>query len=301
MDAKAQNITIRVDRGGKSLISVEDDGEGITKDDIPLAFMRNATSKITDSIDAVETLGFRGEALASIAFVAKIVLTTKTEDEECGTITQLTGGKITSQDDKVCNRGTLIEVRDLFFNIPARRKHLSNDAAETAAIIDTAAKIAVSHPEISFKLICDGKEIFATHAASAPIANIASLFGRKTADSLIAVDIDDNPLFCRGYVSSPNYITDRHGLRITIVNGRCVDNDLISGAVDAVYEEYYGKKGADYILYIGIPPEMVDVNIHPAKKGAIFERIADQAFDQAGDTRLSEGTICFKERHRLQD
>lgn len=270
VDAGARNISVRIDRGGKALIRVEDDGEGIRKSDIPLAFKRNATSKITDSIDAVETLGFRGEALASIAYVSKVQVITKTIHEECGSKTFLTAGEIANQSDSACNNGTVIEVADLFYNIPARRKHLENDSAETADIIDTATKIAVSHPEISFSMNCDGREIFSTNASSLPLANIAALFGRKISDSFISINIEDEPLFCRGYISSPNYINERHTLRITVVNGRCVDDELISSAVDSIYEEYYGKKGANYILYINIPPHMVDVNIHPAKKKIRF-------------------------------
>ena len=265
IDAGTKNINITIVKGGKSLIKVQDDGEGIAFDDIPLAFKRNATSKITDSIDSISTLGFRGEALASIAFVSKIILITKTKDDECGTKTFLVNAEIQKQEPCACNNGTTMEISDLFYNIPARRKHLESDRSETSEIIDLASKLALSHPEISMRLICDGKEIFHTKSTFDEITNLKIILGKEIVQTLIPINVDEDPLFCKGYVSSPNFINEKHSQRITFINGRYVKADLISNAIDSVYYELYGKKGADYILFIQLPYYLLDVNIHPAK------------------------------------
>ncbi len=265
IDALSKNIIVEIKNGGKTLIKVTDDGTGIYKDDIPNAILRNATSKIDKEIDAISTLGFRGEALASISYVSKMTLLTKTAEEEFGTQTMIESNEIISSEPVTANKGTVIEVRDLFFNIPARFKHLRKDSIETAEIIDVAQEIALSHTDISFKLICDGKEVIYTDGSGSAEKNIISLLGRNFYNRMIPIHIDDEPLFVDGYLSSVNMIEEKSSCRMVFLNGRAIRCDAVNQAVDSVYRELCGKTGADFILYIRLPYTMIDVNIHPAK------------------------------------
>jgi DNA mismatch repair protein MutL len=265
IDANSKIISVHIEKGGKQKIEVIDDGEGILQEDIPNAFIRNATSKIDCSIDAVETLGFRGEALSSIAQVSKVLLQSRTEQDELGTRVHLTDNRITDTVELSCNCGTTVEVRDLFYNIPARLKYLKDDSAETSDIIDMVGKIALSHPEISIRLVCDGKEIFHTDGGNNPLRTIGSILGKNASEGLIEINVEDEPLFVHGYVSSPNHISYRHPFHYSIINGRFVTNDAITRGMKSIYHELYGNDEVNFILYIKIPYKMVDVNIHPTK------------------------------------
>ena len=264
IDAGSTKITVETAGGGKTLIRVTDNGCGIHRDDIKAAFMRSATSKITNSLDSVETLGFRGEALASITAVSKINLITRTADDELAVKSAVTGGEIVSETRIVHQKGTVIEIRDLFYNFPARQKHLKKDSAETAEIIETVSMLALSDTSISFRLICDSKEIFLTDGKGDFRKTAAVVLGRKFAEGMIQTDIDEDPLFVRGIISSPSYISGT-AQRIIILNGRYVKSSEISRAADSAYEEICGKRGASFLLYITLPYNYVDVNVHPAK------------------------------------
>ncbi|MFA0816038.1 MAG: DNA mismatch repair endonuclease MutL [Anaerofustis sp.] len=264
IDANSKMISIITKNGGKSLIKVVDNGDGIYKEDIQKAFLRNATSKITSSLDSIGTLGFRGEALASISFAADISVITKTADQQTGIMAHVLQNKIISQNEISCNKGTVIEVRDLFRTIPARFKYLKKDQLETIEIIDVATKIALAHPETSIKLECDGKEIFYTSGNADILSCMNSVLGSESTAEMICVDIDDAPLFVHGYTSSSNFITEKRFQHI-VLNGRYIHSGQINRAIDQTYKEYYGKSGASFLLYIQIPYHMVDVNVHPAK------------------------------------
>ncbi|MFZ7134506.1 MAG: DNA mismatch repair endonuclease MutL [Eubacteriales bacterium] len=265
IDAGSKNIIIKIENGGKTLIAVSDDGDGIHREDISFAFLRNATSKIDDSVDAIETLGFRGEALASIAYVSKITLVTKSTDEEVGTKAEITENKINFLSDVASKTGTDIHVRDLFYNIPARYKHLKKNSIETENVIDVTSKAAIAHPEISFQLICDGYEKLFTDGSNDLEKSILAIYGKEVLKGLILIEFDDDPLFVTGLISSPNYVRERNHIRLLILNGRYVESKSLNHAIDSVYQEHYGKKSGDYILFIRLPYHMVDVNIHPAK------------------------------------
>ncbi len=265
IDAGSKNIIIKTENGGKTLILVSDDGDGIHREDIAFAFLRNATSKINDNVEAIETLGFRGEALASIAYVSRITLITKSIDEEIGTKAEIIENKINYLSDIASKTGTEIQVQDLFYNIPARYKHLKKNSIETDNIIDVASKAAIAHPEISFQLICDEREKFYTDGSDDLEKCILAIYGKEILRGLISIEFDDDPLFVVGMISSPNYVRERNHVRLLILNGRYVESKALNQAIDSVYQEHYGKKSGDYILFVRLPYHMVDVNIHPAK------------------------------------
>lgn len=265
LDANSKNITIETRGGGKSSIRIVDDGCGIEQSDIPLVFVRNATSKIADDLSAIETLGFRGEALASISFVSHITLTTKTAEDVVGTKVLVEKNEVVQSEAAACRVGTIIEITDLFYNTPARLKYLKKDSAETAAIIDLVGYMALSRPDVRFSLICDGREIFSTDGKSDVLNTAAKIYGRNKITGLMKCEIADEPLFVSGYITSSAYSDDRSALKLIYINSRYVKSEPLSQAVEQVYKELFAKNGAGYILYIRLPAEMLDVNIHPAK------------------------------------
>lgn len=264
IDAASTLIKIEANHGGKTLIRVTDDGSGISEEDIAVAFKRNATSKIAESLDEITTLGFRGEALASISAVAKVKIISKTAEQDVAVQAEIIQGEVFSKEYKAMQTGTIIEIRDLFYNMPARLKHLKKDSVETAQIIETVGKAALSHPEISISLICEGKDVFSTNAGGDIRKAAAQVLGKKFIDCVIDINFDDEPLFVKGFISSVNYIS-KLSERIIILNGRYVKSPQINRAVDQAYEEVCGKKGAAFLLYINLPYHMIDVNVHPAK------------------------------------
>ncbi len=264
IDANSKTIAITIKNGGKSLIKVVDDGDGIPHEDLPKAFLRNATSKLSGSLDSISTLGFRGEALASISFAADISVITRTAGEQIGTLARVIQNDIISQNEISCNQGTIIEVSDLFRTIPVRLKYLKKDQVETEAILDVCTKTALAHPEISFRMICDGKELFYTNGNGNVLECLASVMGQNAALGMIRIDIDDAPLYVSGYIASPAFSADKNWKYI-ILNGRYIISESINKAIDQIYKEYYGRTGASFLLYIQIPYHMVDVNVHPSK------------------------------------
>ena len=270
IDAGAKHIYILTKAGGKKLIRVIDDGCGILREDLPLAFTRNATSKIYDDISAISSLGFRGEALSSISYVSNVSVVTRNEKEELGTRAEVVSNEIVSMEDVACTVGTTIEVTDLFYNFPARLKHLGTDQSENRAIVEITSRIALSHPEISFTLACDDRNIFSTSGNSNMLSAINSIFGRRFSEGLIPVEFENKPLKVTGFISSPNFIDPKSAERILILNGRYIRSDVITKAVDSVYMDYYSKTGAGYVLFVELPYQMVDINIHPAKTTARF-------------------------------
>lgn len=270
IDAGGKNIIVLTKHGGKNLIRVIDDGCGIMHEDIPLAFTRNATSKIYDDISAISSLGFRGEALSSISFVSTITITTRNNSEEVGTRCEICNNEIGDYQDIACNIGTTIEVRDLFFNFPARLKHLGTDSSETKDIIDITSKVALSHPDISFTLVCDDRTVFSTAGNKDLSSCISSVLGRKKSDGLMYIKFENMPLYVEGMISSPNYINAKNSEHIVFLNGRYIQCPAITKAIDSIYTEYCGKTGADYVLYIKLPYNMIDVNIHPSKTTVRF-------------------------------
>ncbi|NLW69519.1 MAG: DNA mismatch repair endonuclease MutL, partial [Eubacteriaceae bacterium] len=265
IDAKSTVIKVTTLEGGKKLIKVADNGTGIMKDDLPKVFMRSATSKIKDDISSISSLGFRGEALASISYVSKIKLTTRTEKDETGFTCEVIANEIISQKSVACNVGTTIEASDLFYNLPARLKHLSSDSRQTEAVTDIAGKIALSRTDIAFELNCNSKTVFSTPGDGNIKNTCACIMGRGTVSGMMEIQFSDSPLYVKGLISSPAFLKEKSSRQITILNGRYVECEQISKAVETVYNELYGRRGADFILFVTLPFEMTDVNIHPAK------------------------------------
>lgn len=268
IDAGATNITVEIQHGGISFLRVTDNGSGILKDDIRNAFKRNATSKISveDDLNKIGTLGFRGEALASISSVSKVQLITKAKEEEVGTAYEIEGGVEKSFDDAGCPDGTTFIMRDLFYNVPARYKFLKKDVAEANAIAGVLDKIALSHPEISFTFIRDNKTTLKTAGDGKLLSAIYAVYGREFANNLIPVDYELNGMTLKGYISKPTCGRANRNMQNTFINGRFVKSRTIAIAMEeACKGSIMVGKFSSCVLNLTVPAESVDVNVHPSK------------------------------------
>jgi DNA mismatch repair protein MutL len=278
IDAGATRIAIDVEAGGRRLLKVSDDGEGMIRDDAVLAFERHATSKIAKSEDLnnIATLGFRGEALASIASVARVELVTKSEEARGGTRVLIEGGKMRDVKDAAHPRGSTIAVRDLFFNVPARRKFLRSEATESFHLTNLVTHYALAHPEIAFNLTNNGREVLRVAPASDLRERAYQIFGAEFLDNLLEVG-GGHPKVARvtGFVSAPRDRRTSRDAQYLFVNGRFVRDRLISRALSEGYRAVlpHGVYPAA-LLFIEIPLEEVDVNVHPAKTEVRFRRAA---------------------------
>jgi DNA mismatch repair protein MutL len=284
IDAGATRITIDVESGGRRLLKITDDGEGMTRDDAVLAFERHATSKISkaEDLNAISTLGFRGEALASIASVARVELISSTDDAAAGTRVVIEGGRMRDVKDAAHPRGTTISVRDLFFNTPARRKFLRSEATESYHLTNLATHYALAHPEIAFTLTNNGRETLRVAPAQDLRERAYQVFGAQFLDGLLAVNnASDTPAqFSRiarvkGFVSAPRDRRTSRDSQFLFVNGRFVRDRLIGRALSEGYRSIlpHGVYPAA-LLFIEVPLEEVDVNVHPAKTEVRFRRAA---------------------------
>ncbi len=278
IDAGARGIVIDVEAGGRRLLKVSDDGDGMVRDDAVLAFERHATSKIARSEDLanIATLGFRGEALASIASVARVELTTKTEDAAAATRVLIEGGKMRDVKDAAHPRGTTIVVRDLFFNVPARRKFLRSEATESFHLTNLVTHYALAHPEIAFTLTNNGREVLRVAPANDLRERAYQVFGTEFLDNLLAVGGGHPKIaLVSGFVSAPRDRRTSRDAQYLFVNGRFVRDRLISRALSEGYRAVlpHGVYPAA-LLFIEIPLEEVDVNVHPAKTEVRFRRAA---------------------------
>ena len=278
IDAGAKRITIEIEAGGRRLLKVSDDGEGMVRDDAVLAFERHATSKIrvTEDLAAFGTLGFRGEALASIASVAKVELTTCTEDAKAATRVTIDGGRMRDVKDAAHPRGTTIAVRDLFFNIPARRKFLRSEATETYHLTNLVTHYALAHPEIAFTFVNNGREVVRAAPAKDLRERAYQIFGAEFLENLLEVNLGDAQVArVSGYVSAPRDRRTSRDSQYLFVNGRFVRDRMIGRALSEGYRSIlpYGVYPAA-LLFIETPLEEVDVNVHPAKTEVRFRRQA---------------------------
>ena len=273
IDAGSKKIIVEIQNGGKTYMRVTDDGCGIYKDDIRKAFMSHATSKILNvtDLDAISTLGFRGEALASICSVSKVDLMTTTADSETGIRYVIEGGEEVLFDDVGAPVGTTIVVRDLFYNIPARLKFLKKDVQEGNYIATILERIAVSNPGISFKFIRDGKLAFQTPGDGDLKSAIYAVFGKEFTSQLLPSFSDMNGIKVNGFVTKPTAGRGSRSMQIFFVNGRYVKSVVFMSAVEAAYKNsiMVGKYPA-CVLFIDLPFETVDVNVHPAKTEVRF-------------------------------
>ena len=278
IDAGATSITLDVESGGRRLLKVSDNGEGMVRDDAVLAFERHATSKISKSEDlaAIATLGFRGEALASIASVARVELTTKTEAASAATRVVIEGGKMRDVKDAAHPRGTTLTVRDLFFNVPARRKFLRSEATESFHLTNLVTHYALAHPEIALTLTNNGREVLRAAPANDLRERAYQIFGAEFLDNLLEVNGGNRQIaHVVGFVSAPRDRRTSRDAQYLFVNGRFVRDRLISRALSEGYRSVlpHGVYPAA-LLFIEIPLEEVDVNVHPAKTEVRFRRAA---------------------------
>lgn len=273
LDAGSKRIRIDVEKGGRSLIRVSDNGTGMRRDDALLAIERYATSKIYKDQDlfAIQTLGFRGEALPSIASVSRFVLVTRDESSDIGTEIRIEGGKVQKVSDVGAPKGTMISVKQLFFNTPARRKFLKTINTEMSHIAEIVASTAIAHPSVRFTLTHNDKSVKDWPTAKDPADRIAEVLGKDTKNHLIAIESETEPLSISGWISSPQ-MTRRTSRGIYIyVNGRYVRDRTIQHALFAGYSRKLVKGQFPVaVLFINVPYDQVDVNVHPAKNEVRF-------------------------------
>ncbi|MBE6880765.1 MAG: DNA mismatch repair endonuclease MutL [Ruminococcaceae bacterium] len=268
VDAGAKHITIEIKSGGISYMRITDDGCGIAFSEIPTAFLRHATSKIrkADDLDCIGTMGFRGEALASVAAVARVEMMTKRECDELGGRYKIEGGEQTEYESCGCPNGTTVIIRDLFYNTPARLKFLKKDVSEGNFIASVVDKLALAHPDISFRFIRDNKSVRLTFGDGSLISTIKAVFGRQLAESFVPVDFSINDIEVTGFVSSPLFCRASRSMQTFFVNNRYIKSTTCMAALEEAYRNsiMVGKFPA-CVIFIKIRPETVDVNVHPAK------------------------------------
>lgn len=268
IDAGAKHITVEIKNGGTTFMRVADDGCGIFRDDIKVAFLRHATSKVKveSDLDSISTLGFRGEALASICAVSRLQLITRNVNEEIGTSYEIDGGEEQSFDDAGCPVGTTFVIRDLFYNIPARAKFLKKDVSEGNAVSNIIDKTALSHPEIAFTYIKDGKQVLRTFGDGKLISAIYSVFGKDFAKGLIPVEYQLDAIKVYGYISKPEHSRPNRNMQNFFINGRYIKTRT---AMVALEEAFKGSimvgKFPSCVLNMELPCEIIDVNVHPSK------------------------------------
>ena len=304
IDAGAKNITVEIKNGGTTFMRVADDGCGIYRDDIKKAFLRHATSKVktANDLDMISTLGFRGEALASISAVSRLQVITKNENEEIGSCYEIEGGEEISLEDAGCPTVTTFVIRDLFYNIPARSKFLKKDVAEGNAVSALMDKIVLSHPEVAFTFIRDGKQVLRTFGDGKLLSAIYSVFGKDFAKGLIPVDYTLDSVTVKGYISKPINSRPNRNMQNFFINGRFVKTRTGMAALEEAYKgSIMVGKFPSAVLQLTVPYEIIDVNVHPAKIEVRFinERPVFDAIYHAVKTALQQGDerkqIHFKE------
>lgn len=273
IDAGATEITVEVDVGGEVLIRVSDNGKGMTREDAMLAVMRHATSKIRTAEDLTEvlSLGFRGEALASISAVSRFTLKTRQEGDALGTELLIEGGTMRYAEDVGCALGTTISVEDLFFNTPARKKFLKKPQTETTNINHIVTKLSLSHPEIAFKLIANQKLLVKTPGTNKLFDTIGSLYGAKVAAEIVPLDKTEDGVTVRGYLAKPAVLKSNRQWQTFLVNGRIINSRFLAKAIDNAYHSLLPKSGFPMVvLELIMPTADVDINVHPQKSEVKF-------------------------------
>jgi len=273
IDAEAKNILVYVKESGKILVKVVDDGLGMSLTDARLSFERHATSKIKSAEDLfhLHTKGFRGEALASIAAIAHVELKTKRKEDEVGTCIKIEGSQIISQEACATSQGTSISVKNLFYNIPARRNFLKSDTVEIRHIIDEFQRVALAHPNIAFSLSHNSSEIF-----QLPNTNyrqrITNILGGKTSEKLVPVNEETEIVTISGFVGKPEFAKRTRGEQFFFVNDRFIKSPYLNHAVTAAFEGLLKEKAfPSYFLYLTVDPKSIDINIHPTKTEIQFD------------------------------
>ena len=274
MDAGATRIEVEIMAGGTSFMRVTDNGRGMSTEDAHLAILRHATSKIREvgDLNTVGTLGFRGEALPTIASVSRFTLLTRREGDDLGTRVTITGGKEPDFIEAGCNIGTTVKVEDLFFNTPARKKFLKTNHTEGSRINDFIVKLALSRPDIEFHFINNNKMSVVTPGTGNLYDTIQAIYGGKTADSLLGLTLEDEDIKISGYITKPSMLKSSRAWQTYIVNSRIIQNRAIAKAIDNAYKSLIPKSGFPLaVLCIEVPQRTIDVNVHPQKSELKFE------------------------------
>ena len=273
IDAGAKSIIIEIANGGQTKIVISDDGCGMNKDDILMSVLPHATSKVEQpqDLDAINTLGFRGEALSSISAVSEVTMMSKTADAEFGYKAKFDEGKLDTIDEINCEKGTRIEVANLFYNTPARLKFLRKPRTDEADITDFVERLMMAYSNISFKYYVDGKLKFQTMGSGLK-DNIYTIYGKEVFDNLIEIDDKKNDYHLHGFIGRPEIAKPNRNYQTLIIGKRYVRNQMISSAVATAYENFLMKgKFAFYVLFLDLPANTIDVNIHPTKMEVKFE------------------------------
>lgn len=274
LDAGASSVVVEIKHGGKSYIRVTDDGCGIPADQVETAFLRHATSKIetADDLNAIETLGFRGEALASICAVTRCELITKCPEAKTGTRLVLHGGEMVAKEATGCPDGTTILITDLFYNTPARLKFMKSDGAESGLIIDFLSQMALAYKDVKFRLINNGKVLFATTGDGNRLNSIIRIYKDVDAKNMAPLAYQEGSMALEGYISTPAFSKTTRGSQIFFVNGRVVNSKVMEKGVTLGYQErlFEGRYPVVY-LFLSTDPAALDVNIHPNKREVRFD------------------------------
>ena len=275
IDAGAGAVTVEIARGGMALIRVTDDGCGIPAGQAPTAFLRHATSKISTErdLEAIGTLGFRGEALAAISAVSRVELLTRTEGEALGTALTVEAGEVVAQEEAGCPKGTAMSVRELFFNTPARLKFMKKDASEGAAVFAVVQRTALSHPELSVKFIRDGRQELLTPGDGQLKSAVYAVMGRDIALGFLPVKGSGEGMGAEGFASLPTCCRGSRGYQHFFVNGRYVKSRIMTAAVEEAYKnQKMVGKFPGCVIHLTVSPAEVDVNVHPTKTEVKFQR-----------------------------
>lgn len=278
LDAEARRIDVEVVAGGRTLVAVGDDGSGMSRDDALLSLERHATSKLADveDIERIATLGFRGEALAAIAAVSRLTLQTARRDEPAGTEITVHGGRLLDVKDAGCPPGTRIVVRNLFFNVPARRRFLRTEQTELAQVRTTLLPYAISRPEIGFRFVSDGREVFRLPPGETLADRLAALYGPPVCDALRPVDATRGRVRVHGRVSLPQSSRADRSEQYVFVNRRPASAPVLQHALNEAYQSLLPRGRYPVVfLFVELPPEDVDVNVHPTKREVRFRRPGD--------------------------
>ena len=267
IDANAKSITLEIRNGGRTLVRVTDDGKGFLREDIPKALLRHATSKIScgDDINGIQSLGFRGEALAAIGSVSRLEIVSKHRDENIGTrLTADENGIV--MEDVGCPDGTTVSMRDIFYNTPARQKFLKKDGTEGASCVAAAERLALSHPEISFSVISDGERKFTTSGDGDLYGTVYSVFGREFAKTLAEVDYNLGGVSVKGFGTLPDAVRGSRAMQTVFVNERYVKSKTVQAALEEAFRSYIPRgKFPGCVLFVNLDHNLTDVNVHPAK------------------------------------
>ena len=274
LDAGARNIKVTIAQGGRKLVAVQDDGCGMTREDALLSLERQATSKIldVDDIEEINTFGFRGEAIPSIASVSRFTMTTRRSESDEGFRLVVNAGSLDETGTAGCPPGTTVEARDLFCNIPARRKFLKSYATEEGHVKNVFTVAAIANPSVSFTLVIDGREVSRLSAAENTVDRVREIFGREFSESLTELDgsFPAKGISVKGFIEKPNLSTPTRRDQFVFINGRAATSPSVAYALREAYPRKQGDVRPAAIIFISLPPNQVDVNVHPMKREVRF-------------------------------